>query len=157
MEAIVVAAISAAGAIAVALINARASRQRPALPTTAAEDHDRAAAKAVPERPRALARGWERLWQLFGRLEPPNRATRPWLAGVLGFLFSGFGVALYFRKGVDVIAGIVFLLPLGLMTNDSAGNDPAVAWWYWPFAALTAAYGVLRSESANRRLEREPA
>jgi hypothetical protein len=154
VEAIVVAAISAAGAIAVALINARASRQRPALPTTAVEVDDDAAATA-PERPGPLARAWERLWQLFGRLAPPNRTTRPWLAGLLGFLFSGFGVALYFRKGVDVIAGIVFLLPLGLMTNDSAGEDPAVAWWYWPFAALTAAFGVLRSESANRRLERE--
>lgn len=155
MEAIVVAAISALGAVAVALINARATRQHyrpapttPESPSEAVDDHDL---------PGAPERAWRRLWALFGRLPPIGRRTTPWVAALLGFLFSGLGVALYFRKGADVLVGVVFLLPL-LAATSGSGEDTTVAPWYWPFATLTATYCVLRAESANRRLEAvEPA
>ena len=153
MEAIVVAAISAAGAIAVAVINARATRRheasgRPELGEVTPE----ADAVAAIARPGRVRRAWTRLWELFGRLPPLGRRRAAWIAALVGFLFGGFGIALYFRRQADVLVGLVFLIPLFLATRGE-DEDMAFGWWYWPFATLAATYCVLRVESANRRLE----
>ena len=145
MEAIVVAAISALGAIAVAVINAQATRRREAAPEPARDD---ASPTARPGRRR---RAWSRLWELFGRLPPLGRRRTAWLAAIAGFLFGGFGIALYFRRQADVLVGLAFLVPLFLSTRGE-GDETTFGWWYWPFATLAATYCVLRVESANRRL-----
>ena len=147
MEAIVVAAISALGAIAVALINARATRQRQASPPDGDEGDGAAAAG-----PGVFRRAWTRLWELFGRLPPLGRPRAAWIAALVGFLFGGFGIALYFRRQADLLVGLVFLIPLFLATRGE-GDETTFGWWYWPFATLAATYSVLRVESANRRLE----
>ena len=156
MEAIVVAAISAGGAIAVALINARATRQRETSPKPAPAGVDGDAVAATG--PGRVRRAWARLWELFGRLPPLGRRRAPWLAALVGFLFGGFGIALYFRRQADVLVGLVFLIPLVLATRGD-GAETTFGWWYWPFATRAATYCVLRVESANRRLEaaNEPA
>ena len=76
------------------------------------------------------------------------------MAALVGFLFGGFGIALYFRRQADVLVGLVFLIPLFLGTRGD-GADTTFGWWYWPFATLAATYCVLRVESANRRLGAE--
>jgi hypothetical protein len=93
-------------------------------------------------------------WALLGRLPPPSRVTRPWLAATLGFFFVGFGIMLYFRKLPDVLVGLALILPLGIAGSSSSGtsNDPALAWWWWVVAAIAGLYGLLRAESANRQL-----
>jgi len=150
VEAIVVAAISALGAVAVALINARTTRQREASPKPQLEgDADPALA---PTRPSRLRRAWAWLWELFGRLPVLGRRRTAWVAALVGFLFGGFGIALYFRRQADVLVGLVFLIPLFLATRGD-GAETTFGWWYWPFATLAATYCVLRVESANRRLE----
>ena len=152
MEAIVVAAISAAGAIAVAVINARATRQRDsASPEPVEADAD---AVVAPGRPGLFRRAWARLWSLFGRLPSLGKRRTAWIAALVGFLFGGFGIALYFRRQADVLVGLVFLIPLFLATRGE-GEETTFGWWYWPFATLAATYCVLRVESANRRLEAE--
>ena len=157
MEAIAVAAISALGAVAVALINARASRHRStAQALDPAGDEDGAGPE--PERPGKLGRAWARLWELFGRLPMLGERKTAWVAALVGFLFGGFGIALYFRRQADVIVGLVFLIPLFLATRgEGNGEETTFGWWYWPFATLAATYCVLRAESANRRLEAEEA
>ncbi len=150
MEANVVAAISALGAIAVALINANATRRREASPTPAPAGVDGDAAAAA--KPGRFGRAWTRLWELLGRLPPLGRPRAAWVAALVGFLFGGFGIALYFRRQADVLVGLVFLIPLFLATRGE-DDESTFGWWYWPFATLAATYCVLRVESANRRLE----
>jgi hypothetical protein len=150
VEAIIVAAISAVGAIAVALINARVTRQREASPRPAAGG----LGSDIATRPGPFLRAWTRLWEFFGRLPPLGRPRAAWVAALVGFLFGGFGIALYFRRQADVLVGLVFLIPLFLATRGD-GAETTFGWWYWPFATLAATYCVLRVESANRRLDAE--
>jgi hypothetical protein len=148
VETIVAAAISAFAVIAAAWINTRGRTQ--AVPPGAA-----AGDEPAPRESR-LRRAYDGFWTALMRLPAPSSRTTPWLAALLGFLFSGFGIALYFRKPVDVVAGIVFLLPLGAASSGPA-EDSTIAWWYWIFAGVTALYGLVRAESANRRLDVEAA
>lgn len=150
MEAIIVAAISAVGAIAVALINARANRHRESVKPVDVTAVD----VESPDRPGLLRRAWARLWELFGRLPALGRPRTAWVAALVGFLFGGFGIALYFRRQADILVGLVFLIPL-LLSTRGEGDETTFGWWYWPFATLAATYCVLRVESANRRFEAE--
>ena len=152
MEAIVTAAISGLVAIVVALINARATRQRSPADSRETDEGDDSGVE--PERPRALRRAGAGLWAVFGRLPALGRRRTPWVAALVGFLFGGFGIALYFRRQADVLVGLAFLVPLFLATRGSESDEAATfGWWYWPFATLAATYCVLRVESANRGLE----
>jgi hypothetical protein len=150
VEAVAVAAISALGAIAVALINARATRQRDS--GTGRSPDGTADEPGAGTRPGRLGLAWRRLWELFGRLPPLGRRRTAWVAALVGFLFGGFGIALYFRRQADLLVGLVFLIPLFLATRGE-GDEATFGWWYWPFATLAATYCVLRVESANRQLE----
>ena len=159
MEAIVVATISAISAIAVALINARASRRRPAAPTSDPAGAELANQNEQVETPRPgrIRRASSRLWGLLTLLPQLGRRRSAWIAALVGFVFGGFGIALYFRRQADVLVGLAFLLPLYFATRGDEGADTSVSPWFWPFATLAATYFVLRVESANRRLEREDA
>jgi hypothetical protein len=97
------------------------------------------------------------LWRLLNRLPPLKRRTKPWLAAVLGFLFGGFGVALYLRRSVDVIIGIVLLVPLSLagsqLSTGQQAADESLPAWAWFVEGSSAFYCYLRAVSSNRRLE----
>lgn len=99
------------------------------------------------------------LWNVLHRLPLLKRRTKPWLAAVLGFLFGGFGVALYLRRSVDVLIGIALLVPLSIAGSQLNGTeqrtDDSLPAWVWIFEALAALYCFLRSYSSNRRLEAE--
>jgi hypothetical protein len=145
MTEIAVALIAATGTIITTWMTLRASRNSPPAAPEATP-----AALVTPPRPGAL----DRVWRLFSMLPPLGRPVRSWLAALLGFLFSGFGIALYFRKLPDVVVGIAFLVPLGFASSGreaAPGESGTIAWWYWIFAALAGMYGLLRAESANRR------
>jgi hypothetical protein len=149
MTEIAVALIAAAGTIITTWMTLRASRNNP--PATPA------ATPTVPvTEPEPRVDPLDRVWRLFSALPPLGRPVRSWLAALLGFLFSGFGIALYFRKLPDVLVGIVFLVPLGLASSGGADapadESTTIAWWYWIFAALAGIYGLLRAEAANRQI-----
>jgi hypothetical protein len=149
MTQIAVALIAAAGTILTTWMTLRASRNNPpAAPVSAPT----ATEPVVSPPPRVDP--LDRVWRLFAELPPLGRSVRSWLAALLGFLFSGFGIALYFRKLPDVLIGIAFLVPLGLASSGGedapSGEETTIAWWYWIFAALAGIYGALRAESANR-------
>ena len=96
------------------------------------------------------------LWRLLERLPPLKRRKKPWLAAVLGFLFGGFGVALYLRRSVDVVIGIVLLIPLSLggsqFDTGEQAADQSLPAWIWFFQALSGLYCFLRATDSNRRL-----
>ncbi|HEY7698994.1 MAG TPA: hypothetical protein VIE88_11295 [Vicinamibacteria bacterium] len=90
------------------------------------------------------------------RIPALKRRTRPWLAATLGFFFSGFGIALYFRRLPDLLIGIVLALPYAYagsqLPEDGGQADASLPWWVWVFAAVTGLYGYLRAVNSNRRL-----
>jgi len=72
------------------------------------------------------------------------------MAALVGFLFGGFGIALYFRRQADVLVGLAFLVPLFLATRGSETDEAATfGWWYWPFATLAATYWASSSSRRN--------
>jgi len=75
---------------------------------------------------------------------PPLRARkRPWLAFVLGFLFSGIALGIYFRSWVDLVVPTAIWLAL-IVTPGDAG--------FWAGAVIGGLWGLLRAINANERL-----
>jgi hypothetical protein len=147
METIAAAAISAVAVICAAWITARPRAAAAVAPPPSTADSGPRLGRL-----RELA---ARSWALLGKLPPLPRRKRPWVAALVGVFFSGLGIALYFRKGPDILIGIPFLLVFALAEDDSARTSgaPVLAWWYWIVAGLCGLYSLLRAESANRRLD----
>jgi hypothetical protein len=66
-----------------------------------------------------------------------------WLAFVLGFLFSGIALGVYFRSWVALIVPTVIWLVL-IATPGDAG--------FWAGAVMGGLWGLLRAVNANERL-----
>ena len=62
----------------------------------------------------------EQIAQIMNPLPPLRARKRPWLAFVLGFLFSGIALGIYFRSWVDLIVPTVIWLVL-IVTPGAAG------------------------------------
>jgi len=62
----------------------------------------------------------EQIAQIMTPLPPLRERKRPWLAFVLGFLFSGIALGIYFRSWVDLIVPTVIWLVL-IATPGDAG------------------------------------
>jgi hypothetical protein len=108
-----------------------------------------------PPRPHSvLEAGFAALWRLLDRLPPVRHATRPWLAGLIGFLTVGIGTAIYLRTRVDVFVGLALAALIGA-TVQGPDENPTLPWWAWPLVALSGVYAYLRSLRSNVRLEPE--
>ena len=81
--------------------------------------------------------------QIMNPLPPLRDRKRPWLAFVLGFLFSGLALGIYFRSWVDLIVLTVTWLAL-IATPGDAG--------FWAGAVIGGLWGLLRAINANERL-----
>jgi hypothetical protein len=136
VETIVAALVTGAATVAAALIAVRAGRPS-------------GGEAAVPPA------GRRELRNPFSRLPALTKRRRLWVAGVVGFLFSGIGVALYFRTLPDALLGALLSVPfwisIAVQPESGSGEPTSTPWWYWPFAVLTALYCVLRADEANRR------
>ena len=92
----------------------------------------------------ALAR--ERLEQITQKIAPlpPLRTKKsPSLAFVLGFLFSGVGLGIYFRSRVDLIVpSIVWIISIATLE----GQGLLVG------AVIGGLWGLLRTVSSNKRM-----
>jgi hypothetical protein len=95
---------------------------------------------------RALALARERLERVTQKMDPfpPLRARQsPSLAFVLGFLFSGVGLGIYFRSRVDLIVpSIVWVILIATLE----GQQLLVG------AVIGGLWGLLRTVSSNKRL-----
>ena len=75
--------------------------------------------------------------------KPLGRVTNPGAAAVIGFLFGGIGLALYFRTAADTVLLIVVALIVGVELSTAS--------WFIG-AAVVSVYGYLRSTKSNAQL-----
>lgn len=85
--------------------------------------------------------------QAMNRLPVLGKEFNPLLAGLLGFLFVGIGLALYIRSWRDLLVswlvGLVVLLLAALIWPDI----------YWLLSGIAiGVYGYLRVFNSNERL-----
>jgi len=85
----------------------------------------------------------EQIAELMNPLPPLRARKNLWLAFVLGFLFSGVALGIYFRSWVDLIVPTVVWLVL-IATPGDAG--------FWIGAVLGGLWGLLRAVNSNERL-----
>ena len=85
----------------------------------------------------------EQIYQLMNPLPPAKTKKRPWVAFVLGFLFSGIALGIYFRSWIDLIFPTVIWLVL-IATPGDAG--------FWIGAVIGGLWGLLRAINSNERL-----
>lgn len=85
----------------------------------------------------------EQVADLMNPLPPLRAKKRPWLAFVLGFLFSGIALGIYFRSWVDLIVPTLIWLAL-IVTPGDAG--------FWAGALIGGLWGLLRAINTNERL-----
>ncbi len=85
----------------------------------------------------------EQIAQVMNPLPPSRTEKRPWLAFVLGFLFSGIALGIYFRNWVDLVVPTAIWLAL-INTPGDAG--------FWIGAVIGGVWGLLRAVNSNERL-----
>jgi hypothetical protein len=85
----------------------------------------------------------ERIARIMDSFPSLADRKRPWLAFVLGFLFSGIALGIYFRSWIDLIVPTVVWLVL-IATPGDAG--------FWLGAVVGGLWGLLRALNSNERL-----
>jgi hypothetical protein len=88
-------------------------------------------------------------FKLFQNLPTLRGARSPALATVIGFLFGGIGLAVYFVSPVDAVFPIVIaIMTVGL--TAARLHDPALGWFLG--ASIAAIYGCIRASNSNSRI-----
>jgi len=85
----------------------------------------------------------EQIARVMNPLPPLQARKRPWLAFMLGFLFSGIALGIYFRSWVDLIVPTVLWLALIATPGDTG---------FWAAAVVGGLWGLLRAINVNERL-----
>jgi hypothetical protein len=85
----------------------------------------------------------QQISQVMDPLPPSKTKKRPWLAFVLGFLFSGIALGLYFRSWIDLVVPTAIWVVL-IATPGDAG--------FWIGAIIGGMWGLLRAVNSNERL-----
>ena len=86
----------------------------------------------------------EQIARIMNPLHPLRARKTPWLAFVLGFLFSGIALGIYFRSWVDLVVPTIIWLVL-IATPGDAG--------FWVGAVIGGLWSLLRAINSNERLE----
>ena len=77
------------------------------------------------------------------------------LSALLGFLFGGIGLGIYFRSFIDVLIPVVTLVVLTALSERAA--DVAATYGWLMGAIFSSLYGYLRARNSNERLDAEGA
>ena len=85
----------------------------------------------------------EQIARIMNPLRPLRARKTPWLAFVLGFLFSGIALGIYFRSWVDLVVPTIIWLVL-IATPGDAG--------FWVGAVIGGLWGLLRAVNLNERV-----
>lgn len=92
----------------------------------------------------------EQIARIMNPLQPVRTRKTPWLAFVLGFLFSGIALGIYFRSWVDLIVPtVVWAVGIGL---DNAFPTVLGDAGFWAGAVIGGLWGLLRAVNSNERL-----
>jgi hypothetical protein len=85
----------------------------------------------------------EQVARVMNPLPPARTTKKAWLAFVLGFLFSGIALGIYFRNWVDLVVPTVIWLALIATPGDTG---------FWAGAVIGGLWGLLRAINTNERL-----
>lgn len=80
---------------------------------------------------------------IWGKVPPVARPTNPNLAAVIGLIFGGIGLGIYFRSVLDFLVPVAIALILAVVIGDVG---------FWGGVVLAAIYGYMRSLESNERL-----
>jgi len=85
---------------------------------------------------------------VFDKLPPLRSQKNAQLAALLGFLFGGLGLGIYFLSFIDFILPtvITLLLASSFLAGQSFGFG------FWVGVLFSSAYGYFRVISSNKRL-----
>jgi hypothetical protein len=84
------------------------------------------------------------------RALPVLRKTKnPTMALIIGFLFGGLGLAIYFRKVIDLFIPIFAVILLEIFHSQFRGQGEL---YILGGAVVAAAYGYMRATSSNQAL-----
>jgi len=78
-----------------------------------------------------------------------KKAKNPTTALVIGFLFGGIGLAIYFRKVIDFFIPVFAAIVLQIFYSQLRGQGTL---YILAGAVLAAAYGYMRATSSNEAL-----
>jgi hypothetical protein len=83
------------------------------------------------------------------RMRPLHEEHKPANAAIVGFLFGGIGLGLYFRSWIDFLAPVGFTVATAVvaaMTTQQAGLG------YLSGCLIAARWGYYRARQSNARL-----
>lgn len=80
---------------------------------------------------------------IWDKVPPVARRTNPNMAAVIGLVFGGIGLGIYFRNVLDTLVPVAIAVILGLMIGDVGVVGGIV---------LAGMYGYMRSLESNDRL-----
>ena len=87
----------------------------------------------------------EQISQVMDSLPPSRTRKRPWLAFVLGFLFSGIALSIYFRSWVDLVVPTAISLALIVLWWGSLVTGSAFFALVFDLAVIVVVLWQLRS------------
>jgi hypothetical protein len=78
-----------------------------------------------------------------------KKTKNPTTALIVGFLFGGVGLAIYFRKIIDFFIPVFAVIMLEIFYSQLRGNGEL---YVLGGAIVAAAYGYMRATSSNQAL-----
>ncbi len=92
---------------------------------------------------------WDLITKLLDKLPALRARKNPGLAALLGVLFGGVGLGLYFWSFVDFLVPLVIVIALTL--SFGATKVAAIGWLGG--AVIAGGWGFLRAQNSNTRLQ----
>jgi len=80
-----------------------------------------------------------------------KKTKNPTAALIIGFLFGGIGLAIYFRKVIDLFIPLFAVIMLEIFHSQLRGQGEL---YILGGAVVAAAYGYMRATSSNQALTR---
>jgi hypothetical protein len=89
----------------------------------------------------------DEIFKFMGRCPVIGRHTDPGLAAVIGLLFGGIGLGIYFRSVLDFMVPVGIVIVLALVLGDVGFIGGALVAGFW---------GYFRSDESNARMGAAP-
>jgi hypothetical protein len=96
-----------------------------------------------------MSTGLEIAKSLFGRMAPLSQARNPQAAALLGFLFGGIGLGVYFRSFVDFLVPILITVLVFMFVPAVLQLDEWTAMLLG--SIISALWGYFRALDSNAR------
>ena len=92
------------------------------------------------------------IFKMLDRLAVLHEIKNAGLAAVLGFLFGGIGLGIYFRSFVDFLFPVALVITASVLSTGFAQLDPQIG--FLAGSIVASLWGYFRVENSNLRLSR---